>query len=78
MTSRPDGPMTIGRIQPSFIGTWTAIDTDSKPLPFFYDDKRDAEEAADEFISDLADRLVERVQLTDQLRGLEDWKMQQA
>ncbi len=45
------------------IWTWTAIDADTKLMPSWYVGKRDAE-AANHFISDLADRLSHRVQLT--------------
>ena len=45
------------------IWTWTAIDADTNLIPSFYVGSRDAE-AANTFISDLAGRLANRVQLT--------------
>jgi IS1 family transposase len=45
------------------IWTWTAIDADTKLMPSWYVGRRDAE-AANIFISDLAARLANRVQLT--------------
>ena len=45
------------------IWTWTAIDADTKLIPCYFMGKRDAE-SADLFISDLAERLTNRVQLT--------------
>jgi IS1 family transposase len=45
------------------IWTWVAIDADTKLVPSFYVGSRDAE-AAEIFVSDLADRLVGHVQLT--------------
>lgn len=43
--------------------TWTAIDADTKLVPCWHVDTRDARAAA-EFIEDLSDRLAHRVQLT--------------
>jgi len=43
--------------------TWAAIDADTKLVPFWTLGKRDAE-TADAFVSDLASRLADRVQLT--------------
>jgi len=45
------------------IWTWMAIDADTKLIPSFYVGSRDAD-AAQHFISDLAGRLANRVQLT--------------
>jgi IS1 family transposase len=45
------------------IWTWTAIDADTKLIPSWYVGKRDAD-AAMTFITDLASRLANRVQLT--------------
>jgi IS1 family transposase len=45
------------------VWTWTAIDADTKLVPCWHVGGRNAQDAA-EFISDLADRLAHRVQLT--------------
>jgi len=45
------------------VWTWTAIDADSKLVPSWHVGGRNAEDAA-QFISDLASRLANRVQLT--------------
>lgn len=45
------------------VWTWTAIDADTKLVPCWHVGRRNAEDAA-EFISDLASRLTNRVQLT--------------
>jgi IS1 family transposase len=45
------------------VWTWTAIDTDTKLIPSWFVGGRDADTAED-FISDLASRLVGRVQVT--------------
>jgi IS1 family transposase len=54
--------------QPGDIWTWTAIDADTKLIPSWYVGRRDAE-AANIFISDLAARLTNRVQLTSDGHG---------
>lgn len=56
-------PETVERGAIGDIWTWVAIDADSKLVPCWYVGGRDAG-SANEFISDLASRLANRVQLT--------------